>query len=222
MKAIIYGDSILKGVLLEDGKYVVSHEMEDSISSTCGLTILNRSRFGCTIRKAMDRIRRDSACRAEEKEYAVLEYGGNDCDYDWADVAARPDEEHLCRTPPPDFEADYREAVRLIRDGGRTPVAVTLPPILSERYLRYICRDGLSRTRILRWLGDVDAISRWQESYSEMIRRLAEEERVFLLDLRSAFLRSGRRPEDLMCEDGIHPSRLGQSLIAETVRGCLA
>ena len=222
MKAIIYGDSILKGILLEDGKYVVSHEMEDSISRSCGLTILNRSRFGCTIRKAMDRIRRDSACRAEEKEYAVLEYGGNDCDYDWADVAARPDEDHLCRTPPADFEADYREAVRLIRAGGRIPVAVTLPPILSERYLRYICRDGLSRSRILRWLGDVDAISRWQESYSEMIRRLAEEERTFLLDLRSAFLRSGRRPEDLMCEDGIHPSRLGQALIAETVRGCLA
>jgi len=222
VKAIIYGDSILKGILLEDGKYVVSHEMEDSISRSCGLTILNRSRFGCTIRKAMDRIRRDSACRAEEKEYAVLEYGGNDCDYDWADVAARPDEDHLCRTPPADFEADYREAVRLIRAGGRIPVAVTLPPILSERYLRYICRDGLSRSRILRWLGDVDAISRWQESYSEMIRRLAEEERTFLLDLRSAFLRSGRRPEDLMCEDGIHPSRLGQALIAETVRGCLA
>ena len=222
MKAIIYGDSILKGILLEDGKYVVSHEMEDSISRSCGLTILNRSRFGCTIRKAMDRIRRDSACRAEEKEYAVLEYGGNDCDYDWADVAARPDEDHLCRTPPADFEADYREAVRLIRAGGRIPVAVTLPPILSERYLRYICRDGLSRSRILRWQGDVDAISRWQESYSEMIRRLAEEERTFLLDLRSAFLRSGRRPEDLMCEDGIHPSRLGQALIAETVRGCLA
>ena len=222
MKAIIYGDSILKGILLEDGKYVVSHEMEDSISRSCGLTILNRSRFGCTIRKAMDRIRRDSTCRAEEKEYAVLEYGGNDCDYDWADVAARPDEDHLCRTPPADFEADYREAVRLIRAGGRIPVAVTLPPILSERYLRYICRDGLSRSRILRWLGDVDAISRWQESYSEMIRRLAGEERIFLLDLRSAFLRSGRRPEDLMCEDGIHPSRLGQALIAETVRGCLA
>ena len=222
MKAIVYGDSILKGVLLEDGRYVVSHEMEDSISRSCGLTILNRSRFGCTIRKAMDRIRLDSASRAGETEYAVLEYGGNDCDYDWSDVAARPEEAHLCRTPPSDFESDYREAVRLIRDAGRIPVAVTLPPVHSERYLRYICRDGLSRNSILRWLGDVEAISRWQASYSEMIRRMAEEERVFLLDLRSAFLHSGRRPEELLCEDGIHPSRLGQALIADTVRGCLA
>ena len=222
MKAVIYGDSILKGVLLENGKYVVSHEMEDSISRSCGLTILNRSRFGCTIQKAMDRIRRDSIRRAEGKEYAVLEYGGNDCDYDWADVAARPEEDHLCRTPPPDFEARYREAVRLIRSGGRIPVAVTLPPIHSERYLRYICRDGLSRSRILRWLGDVEAISRWQASYSDMIRRMAAEEHIYLIDLRSAFLRSGRRTEDLLCEDGIHPSRLGQALIADTVRACLA
>ena len=112
--------------------------------------------------------------------------------------------------------------MRLIRAGGRIPVAVTLPPILSERYLRYICRDGLSRSRILRWLGDVEAISRWQASYSDMIRRMAAEEHIYLIDLRSAFLRSGRRTEDLLCEDGIHPSRLGQALIADTVRACLA
>ncbi len=222
MKAIIYGDSILKGILLEDGRYVVNHEMEDSISRSCGLTILNRSRFGCTIQKAMDRIRRDSASRADGKEIAVLEFGGNDCDYDWSDVAARPEEKHLCRTPPSDFEARYREAVSLIRNGGRIPVAVSLPPIHAERYLRYICRDGLSRSRILRWLGDVEAISRWQASYSDRIRRMAEEERIFLLDLRSAFLHSGRRAEDLLCEDGIHPSRLGQSVIADAVRLCLA
>ncbi len=221
MKAIIYGDSILKGILLEDGRYVVNHEMEDSISRSCGLTILNRSRFGCTIQKAMDRIRRDSASRAGGKEIAVLEFGGNDCDYDWSDVAARPEEKHLCRTPPSDFEARYREAVSLIRDGGRIPVAVSLPPIHAERYLRYICRDGLSRSRILRWLGDVEAISRWQASYSDRIRRMAEEEGIFLLDLRSAFLHSGRRAEDLLCEDGIHPSRLGQSVIADAVRLCL-
>ena len=222
MKAIVYGDSILKGVLLENGKYVISHEMEDQISVTCGITILNRSRFGCTIQKAMDRIRKDSASPASENEYAVLEYGGNDCDYDWADVAAHPDTEHICRTPPADFEARYREAVRLIRFGGRIPVAVTLPPILSERYLRYICREGLSRTAILHWLGDVDAISRWQQSYSDLICKLAGEERVALLDLRSAFLSSSRRLGDLLCEDGIHPSRLGQALIADTVRRSLA
>ena len=222
MKAIVYGDSILRGVLLENGRYVVNHEMEDSISRSCGLTILNRSRFGCTIRKAMDRIRLDSADRAAGKEYAVLEFGGNDCDYNWSEIAAHPEAEHLCRTPPSDFDDRYREALRLIRSGERIPVAVTLPPIHSEQYLRHICRDGLSRSSILRWLGDVDAISRWQAFYSEMIRKAAKEEQVFLLDLRSAFLHSGRRLEELLCADGIHPSRLGQALIADAVRGCLA
>ena len=101
----------------------------------------------------------------------------------------------------------------LVRQGGKSPVVVTLPPIHSERYLSFICREGLSRERILRWLGDVEAISRWQEKYSEMARQIASEEGTGLIDLRSAFLEDRRPLEALLCADGIHPSREGQELI---------
>ena len=43
-----------------------------------------------------------------------------------------------------------------------------------------------------------------------MVDRLAREEQAPLIDLRGAFLRDGRRPEALLCADGIHPSELGQ------------
>lgn len=217
MNVTIYGDSILKGVLMEDGKYVVDRGWEQQISKRFGLEVRNRSRFGCTIRKALDTIRRDCAQSNAPGGITLLELGGNDCDYDWKAVSEAPDAEHLCKTPPELFRERYREAVALVRQSGRKPVLLTLPPIHSERYLGFICRDGLSRGNILHWLGDVEAISRWQEGYSRMVEKLAQETNATLIDLRSAFQSAAQTLEQLLCIDGIHPSRMGQNVIRDTL-----
>ncbi len=217
MDVTVYGDSILKGVLFEGGKYVVEHGWEDRLAERFSLRLKNCSRFGSTIRKALERIRRDSETPCERGEYALLEFGGNDCDYDWAAVSDAPESAHECKTPPERFLEAYRRAIRLLRESGRKVILATLPPINSELYLRFLCRDGLSRENIVRWLGDVEHIYRWQESYSCMVDRLAREERVPLIDLRAAFLRDDRRPEALLCADGIHPSMQGQGIIFEAL-----
>ena len=217
MNVTVYGDSILRGVRFQDGRYLIDHSWENSLADEFGLQITNRSRFGNTIGKAMPRIEQDSAAPGTGERYALLELGGNDCDYDWAAITAAPEAEHECKTPPGTFLAAYRRAIRLLRESGRRVVLASLPPINSELYLRFLCRDGLSRENILRWLGDVERIYRWQESYSGMVEQLARTERVPLIDLRGAFLRDDRRPEALLCADGIHPSMLGQGLIFETL-----
>ncbi|MCD7845049.1 MAG: SGNH/GDSL hydrolase family protein [Oscillospiraceae bacterium] len=216
MAITVYGDSILKGILLENGRYVINRRWEERYAQAWGVSVTNRSRFGCTIEKAMTVIRRDGMRPSLPGDVAVLEFGGNDCDYHWAEVAAAPEREHSCNTPPARFAARYREAVRLVRASGREPVILTLPPIHSERYLSFICRDGLSRERILSWLGDVERIFRWQESYSRLAERIAMEEGVQLIDLRRPFLRH-KGWETLLCADGIHPSREGQRLIYDTL-----
>ena len=217
MNVTVYGDSILRGVRFQDGRYVIDHSWEEKLAAAFGLTITNRSRFGNTIGKAMPRIEKDSETPGEAGEYALLELGGNDCDYDWTAVADAPEAEHDCKTPPAAFLEAYRRAIRLLRESGRRVVLATLPPIHSELYLRYLCRDGLNRENIVKWLGDVEHIYRWQEHYSGMVDRLAREENVPLIDLRAAFLRDGRRPEALLCADGIHPSALGQGIIFDTL-----
>ena len=113
--------------------------------------------------------------------------------------------------------AAYRRAIRLLRDSGRKVILATLPPVNSERYLRFLCRDGLSRDNIVRWLRDVENITRWQADYSEMARRTAREKDVLCVDLRAAFPREPSELEEYLCEDGIHPSRLGQGLIFRTL-----
>ncbi len=217
MNVTVYGDSILRGVRFQDGRYVIDRRWEDRLAETFGLHITNRSRFGNTIRKAMPRIEKDSETPGAAEEYALLELGGNDCDYDWAEVADAPEQMHECKTPPTVFMETYRRAIRLLRESGRKVILATLPPINSELYLRYLCRDGLNRDNIVRWLGDVEHIYRWQEAYSYMVDQLAREERVPLIELRGAFLMDGRRPETLLCADGIHPSMQGQDLIFRTL-----
>lgn len=212
MNVTVYGDSILKGVLFEGGRYVVEHGWQARLAERFGLTLTNRSRFGSTIGKAMARIRKD--CESEGAgEYALLEFGGNDCDYDWAAVAAEPEAEHRCKTPPERFLSCCREAVDLLRRSGRIPVLATLPPIHSKLYLDFLCRGGLCRENIVRWLGDVERIYRWQEGYSELAAKAAREENVPLIDLRRPFLLDARNPAELLCADGIHPSRAGQELL---------
>ena len=222
MNVTVYGDSILRGVRFQEGRYVIDHSWEDRLAEAFGLRITNRSRFGNTIRKALPRIERDSETACGDEDYALLELGGNDCDYDWAAVADAPDEPHECKTPPETFRTYYRRAIRLLRESGRKVVLATLPPINSELYLRFLCRDGLNRENIVHWLGDVEHIYRWQESYSGLVDGIGREEKTPVIDLRGAFLRDNRRPDALLCADGIHPSMLGQGLIFDTLADFLA
>ncbi len=221
MEVTLYGDSILKGVRLEDGRYVVDRDWERRLGEGNGLSIRNRSRFGCTIRKALAVIRHDCAAEPERGGLALLEFGGNDCDYRWEEIARDPEGTFRCNTPPEEFYRAYGEAVDCLRRSGRTPVILNLPPIHSERYLGFLCRNGLSRENILRWLGDVEAISRWQKKYSAMTERLARETGTHLIDLRGAFPAEGDALAALLCADGIHPSRRGQGRIWERLRESL-
>ena len=86
-----------------------------------------------------------------------------------------------------------------------------------------ICREGLDSGAILHWLGDLEAIHRWQEGYSAMVRRVAQSLGCRILDLRSVFPDSIEEQEKYLCPDGIHPNRLGQRLMYEkAVRPLLA
>ena len=103
-------------------------------------------------------------------------------------------------------------AVEAVRAAGGKPLLTTLPPIDPKRYLDWVCRNGLSRDRILLWLGDLNAIYRWQELYATLVRALSESCRAPLVDLREAFL-ARRRMDGLLCADGIHPTDAGHEVI---------
>lgn len=193
-------------------------EPEREFSAESGIQIHNHARFGCTIRKAIGWIRRDCEESGKPEDSVVLEFGGNDCDYDWARISQNPVLRIQCKTPPEEFAALYREALALIRQSGRRPVAMTLPPIHSLRYLNFVCRNGLIKENLLRWLGDAGAIGRRQRLYSELALQVAREEQAEVIDLRAAFPQDETALAELLCEDGIHPNQKGQARILNEIR----
>lgn len=210
----IFGDSIMAGVVQENGRYSRCREQFQRLEQETGARLDNHSSFGSTVVKGFGRLKKFLE-QGQLGEYTLVEFGGNDCAYNWAEVAAAPDSQHICVVPPEEFEKNYEQIIMAVQAAGSRPVAATLPPISSGRYLQHICRDGLDSGAILHWLGDLEAISRWQAAYSAMVSRVAARLGCRVLDLRSAFPAAEPELEQYLCQDGIHPNRLGQKLMYE-------
>ena len=208
MKGVIYNKSSKKYSVLEDSPII-------GLSQTYGLDIHNSSMFGSTIGKGITLLQR-SIDRGLSCEIALVEYGGNDCDYPWADIAENPTGDFSPNTPLGVFATTLQKMVETLRAKKIQPILMTLPPIDSMRYLNHICRNGLNKDAILDWLqGDAQTIARFQELYSLKINSIAKDTETVLIDVRSAFLQR-RDYASLICEDGIHPNREGHLLIASS------
>ena len=218
-KVLVYGDSIMKGVVLDQDsqKYQISNNIGiDELSREYDIDIVNKSKFGCTIEKGFTFLKR-CLDKGTECDYVFIEFGGNDCDFDWNSVSEAPDAEHLPHTPISVFTKTLHSVIDYVKQHGAIPILSTLPPISAERYLKWICRNGLSRENILKWLGDVNAIYRYQEMYSRAIEKIAKMTNTLYIDLRETFL-SDRKLDQYICADGIHPNRSGQTLIKHAVQ----
>lgn len=215
----IYGDSILKGVIQDEETGMYHPMKKDDFAPLCAqhpITVVNRSKFGATIGRGWAFL-----SRALEKQtvcdLAVLEFGGNDCNFDWKAVSDNPGGSHLPMTEPEIFADTLRRMTAALRGSGIRPVLVSLPPIHAQRYFDHILAStpGTNGDRILAWLGgDVQMIYRYQELYSAAVTRIAYETGSIYLDLRSAFLDKHGYGE-LLCADGIHPNEAGHALIAD-------
>ena len=215
----IWGDSIAKGVVFDEqrGRYAVCRDnCVSRLSRDAGVDVENFSVMGNTTEQGL---RRMEGQPLKPGNLAVIEFGGNDCDLDWAAACEHPEVEQRGRVPLEAFGENLRAMVRRVRDGGMIPALVTPPPLVAQRYFDWVSRK-LDKARILSDLGDVEHIYRWQERYALMIRRVAARENAMLLDVRDWFL-SQARFTDLMCVDGIHPNARGHELLFERFSGLL-
>ncbi len=215
-KLEIYGDSILRGVTYDSarGRYTLCKERSETIDGL-GVEARNYSRLGATVTKGVELVEKNVIAN-EKGTVVLLEYGGNDCDFDWDSVSEDPEGTFSPHTPDGEFRSSYNRMIDRIADAGADPVIATLVPLDAEKYMNWIAR-GRSYENILRWLGDVTMLARWQEQYNRILEWLAFERSVPLFDLRGVFLTS-RNYRDLICDDGIHPSEEGHRVINEQLR----
>lgn len=216
---IVWGDSILKGVVLDDTdtRYkVLDTNCVDRFGEITGAHITNHAQFGMTTGKALERIKRSIEKTPPLKtDIVLIEFGGNDCDFRWAEISADPDKEHQPKTPINEFSTKLQEIITLFTSLEIKPTLITLPPLEPLKYFNWLSRD-LNKENILRWLEDVNKIYRWQEAYNNTIIQTAIDNELRLIDVRKNFLISNGYTSKF-CTDGIHPNREGHITILDSL-----
>lgn len=219
-KIAVWGDSILKGII-QNGQNADNPTMKQYSAipdnalylsaSRFNIEITNHCYFGCTCTKGKLVLERDLK-RGIDCDTGIIEFGGNDCDYDWAVFSNNPDSQNNPHTPLDIFIQTMQEMIDTLRKNYIRPVLMTLPPLVADCYYRTICR-GLNHENIMHWLGDAEYLYRWHEMYSAEIGKLAAKNNCFLVDMRKAFLRE-HNYQRLMCSDGIHPNEEGHKFMS--------
>lgn len=217
----IFGDSILKGVMYngKENKYTLCSDHKFSVLQRPGFTVRNKAKMGATIDYGMESLQKNKDS-INSDTVVLLEYGGNDSNYNWKEISENPQGSFSSNTPAEKFVRKYTEAVRFVKNLGARVILSTLVPIDAEKYLSMITKD-LNYNNILSWLGDASMLYRWQEYYNHLVERVAISLGIELLDIRRAFLLN-HNYADLLCADGIHPTQAGHDLIKDEMKKYLA
>lgn len=219
MKICAFGDSVLKGVVLDNNKYKVS---ENSFSNICkntlGLEIDNKAKFGSTISVGIKSVLKNiEQLKNQSFDYIIFEFGGNDCDFNWKEISENPEAEHKPNNTIEAFREMYTQLINQIKEMNKKPILLSLPPIDSQRYFKNVSKN-LNSDNILKWLkGNVEYISNWHERYNLEIFNLALKNNVAVIDISSKFLEQ-KNYNQYLCDDGIHPNEKGHQIIAEAIK----
>ena len=95
-RILICGDSITRGVIFDENqkRYTnAKNPVASEVAQKMHLDIDNLSKFGNTVKKAINTFRR--AISEKKYKYVIFELGGNDCDFNWKAVAGDPKGIHI-------------------------------------------------------------------------------------------------------------------------------
>lgn len=219
-KILVVGDSLSKGVIFDEEKqkYTLLKDcFFNLLADSLDAQMFNASRFGSTVTEGQKQL--ESKMQKHDPDIVVIEFGGNDCDFLWDDIAENPLLDHIPKTPLDKFETQINAMVDFVEQKEKLAVLTTLPPLYADSYFNWFTGSDREKGQsILKWLKDVWRIYWWQERYSNCLAYIAKKRGLHCIDVRHAFLK-GREFRQYICADGIHPNRAGHKLIFETVFG---
>ena len=189
-RLLIFGDSIMRGVYYsaEEGRHKIFSERFNCLKER-GFEVINSSRMGATVEMGKALVKKKLTTPAEDTT-VIFEYGGNDCDFHWADISADPSGDFSPNTPADKFAKIYGSIISYASEMGAKVKLCNLVPLDSEKYVRWISRD-LSYDNIISWLGDASMRSTAGTNTTTEPRRLWL--RSTVLSLSTSALRSCSR-----------------------------
>lgn len=215
---LLYGDSISKGIVYDEErkKYVtLDQSFANIIKQKLKGVLYNAGKFGSTIIRGEKKLEHELI--KSSPDIALIEFGGNDCDFKWEEICENPNAHHEPNTDLGVFEATLISIIDTFKKIDIVPVLMTLPPLDPERYFKWITKNNpINASTILSFLGSVNELYLWHEKYNLAIMDVVEKTKTICIDVRSAFLKEENYSE-FICIDGIHPNEKGHQLIASTI-----
>lgn len=210
------GDSVLLGIVSRNNRFVAcENSFVHIIEQKLSVTIENKSRLGATIKYGKAFANKSNIDETLNKT-VFLEFGGNDCDFNWEDVALTPSGFHNPNTTLDDFHSEYVALINRIQSIGGTPFLLSLPPIVPHRYLSLLS-SKYNREDLLKWAeGDIDFLKHWHEIYNIEVFKIARECDVPIYDITTCFYEK-KHYESFISSDGIHPNEEGHKMIANKI-----
>lgn len=193
-------------------KYMIS---DNGFAYRMGCPVRNLAQFGSTILGGLRNLDRHLA-EIHPGDNVVLEFGGNDCNFDWKAISHDPTAHYDPAVSLAQFRQLYEQMIRRIQQIGANPLLLSLPALLPHRFFEFVSQ-GLDKDNILLWLGgDVNTIANWHEQYNLEIFKLGARFQVDVIDISTVFFEQ-RGLDDYYCIDGMHPNEEGHRLITQAI-----
>ena len=206
MKLVVFGDSILKGVITipNSGKLFDVTE-NDSLSlaqKALGFELDNRSIYGNITSKGLVKLQKYFE-KGGDADFCVIEFGSNDCDYDWGTL--------IQKVPMAEYLENLSQMVSLCRANKVTPLMMGLIPYVCDDWFKTIIK-GQDEAAILNFLGGTaETLGKNQLAYKQAQADFVQKNNVQFLDPWELF--EGHK--ELMCYDGIHPNEAGYEKLSQ-------
>lgn len=206
MKLVVFGDSILKGVITipNSGKLfdVTENDSLTLAQKKLGFELDNRSIYGNITSKGLVKLQKFFD-KGETADFCIIEFGSNDCDYDWGTL--------IQKVPLEEYLENLKQMVNLCRANKVTPLMMGLIPYVCDDWFKTIIK-GQDEAAILNFLGgSSETLGKNQLVYKNAQAGFVKDNNVQFLDPWELF----QGHKELMCYDGIHPNEKGYALLAD-------
>ena len=218
MKLVVFGDSILKGVItIPNSDKLFDVTENDSLSlaqKELGFELDNRSIYGNITSKGLVKLQKFFE-KGGEADFCIIEFGSNDCDYDWnifkPGAELPPASEIKQKVPLAEYLENLKQMVELCRSNKVTPLMMGLIPYVCDDWYQTIIK-GQNEAAILDFLGgSSETLGKNQLIYKDAQADFVQKNNVQFLDPWTIF--EGHK--ELMCYDGIHPNEKGYELLSK-------
>ena len=211
--ALFLGDSIVKGVSMENGRYkVLESSYYNKFKDTVFSKTKNNGKFGLTSEKLLANIEK---IKESEPDIVFISIGANDCNYNWKEISENPNSSHLPAIGKSQFEDNLCSIYDFFIKDNVPTISLNFPPLHAEKFFNFLA-SKLSGDNIIKWLGNISRIYYHHESYNNIFETVTRSYGIDMIDIRSRFLLDDNL-EDLIGIDGMHPGAAGHDLIYKSI-----